>query len=356
MAGSSALPFTAGNSPRSAGTLYRKREQQPWPRDRTFRILAIDGGGIRGLLPLAILRAVEKNILNGASVADHFDLITGASTGGIIALGLAAGRTATEIFDCYYQDGQRVFPPAKWWQKATRGLTQVGIHQYNEVALNELLTAVLGDLTLADARTRLCIPSFEGTHGEVFIYKTAHHPDYKKDWRQEMRSVGRATSAAPTYFRPLVHEGWKLVDGGVWANNPIMIGLVDALACFDVGRDQIEILSLGCMDERYIVGDAQMKWGGMWNWRKIVFAAMSLASQNAIGQAGLLIGRDQVLRIDTRMPSPPIELDDWSMSCRLLPKIGNDLFITYREALSERFFADKAEPFCSIYTLGQMPS
>lgn len=85
--------------PRSAGTLYRRRDRQGWPADRDFRILSIDGGGIRGILPLAMLARLERDHLAGRSIATCFDLVAGTSTGGIIALGLARGLTAAQAFN-----------------------------------------------------------------------------------------------------------------------------------------------------------------------------------------------------------------------------------------------------------------
>src|SRR3954454_18025200 len=77
--------------PRSAGTRRSRRRGLPWPKGREFRVLSIDGGGIRGILPAAILAGLEERFLGGASVAGYFDLIAGTSTGGILALGLGAG-------------------------------------------------------------------------------------------------------------------------------------------------------------------------------------------------------------------------------------------------------------------------
>ena len=88
---------------------------------------------------------------------------------------------------------------------------------------------------------RLCVPSFEGEHGEVYIFKTPHHPDFKLDWREPMIKVALATSAAPSYYRPMRSGGYTFVDGGVWANNPVMIALIEALASFEVRREQIRI-------------------------------------------------------------------------------------------------------------------
>src|SRR5689334_22301734 len=103
---------------RSAGAQYRRRVRQDWSVDGDFRILSIDGGGIRGILPLAVLAGLESTYLRGGSVADHFDYIAGTSTGGIIALGLARGLTATDILDIYVRRGGEVFPdygPARQW-------------------------------------------------------------------------------------------------------------------------------------------------------------------------------------------------------------------------------------------------
>src|SRR5262249_302092 len=153
-----------------------------------------------------------------------------------------------------------------------------------------VLTAKLGDRKLGDASARLCIPSFEGLYGEVYVFKTPHHPDYKKDLHETMVKVALATSAAPTYYRPFLHAGYTFVDGGVWAHNPAMIALTEALSCFDVSRERIRILSLGCGDDPYSVSPSQIAHGGMWHWKDIMSGAMRLQSHCAIGQAGLLVG------------------------------------------------------------------
>ena len=98
---------------RSAGTLRHRRVQMPWPGNRQFRILSIDGGGIRGIFTAAFLANLENRYLGGASVAKCFDLIAGTSTGGIIALGLADGLRASELRDIYIQRGCEIFPPVR---------------------------------------------------------------------------------------------------------------------------------------------------------------------------------------------------------------------------------------------------
>ncbi len=77
---------------RSAGTIQHTRVKQPWPTDRLFRILSIDGGGIKGIFPAAYLAEIEQRFLNGESIGNYFDLVAGTSTGGIIALALGKGK------------------------------------------------------------------------------------------------------------------------------------------------------------------------------------------------------------------------------------------------------------------------
>ena len=97
---------------RSDGTLLELRKQLPWPEGKPFRILSIDGGGIRGILPAKILTELEERYLGAKSAGDYFDLIAGTSTGGIIALALSMGLRAKEILNLYVEHGGEVFPSA----------------------------------------------------------------------------------------------------------------------------------------------------------------------------------------------------------------------------------------------------
>jgi hypothetical protein len=305
---------------RSSFSSVQRRERLQWPVDQPFRILAIDGGGIKGIFPAAVLAQIEADLLGGRSVVDHFDMIVGTSTGGILALGLAAGKPAQQLLDLYMVDGRNVFPPASSLTRKWRNLRSVFGPRYDNEALTAMLDKVLEDRRFADARTRLCIPAFEGHHGEVFIFKTPHHPDYRKDGYELMTTVGAATAAAPTFYAALDSGGYRYVDGGIWANCPAMLGVVDALACFAIEPGQIRMLSLGCGREPYLVDDKRAV-GGMLAWRKALFAAMDLQGQNAIGQARLLVGPANVIRLEPE-PARAIELDDWCRSSRELPPLA----------------------------------
>jgi hypothetical protein len=313
--------------PRSAGSIPQRRVPQPWPKDRRFRILSMDGGGIRGVFPVTVLAELERRHCGGQRIGSYFDLIVGTSTGGILALGLGAGRTAGELQQLYVERGHEIFPERKR-SLAGRlrtffgGLSQWVVYRYERDAVAALLTEKLGDKLLGDSLNRLCIPAFDGKHSEVFVYKTPHHADYKFDRFEKMVTVGLATSAAPTFFQPLKHGGYQLVDGGVWANNPIMLGVIEALICFDLDPTMIDVLSIGCGDDPYRVQSHHLAFGGNISWARSIFAAMRLQSLAATNQARLLVGPPSILRVEPPTHRPPIDMDDWRRAVDLLQPAG----------------------------------
>jgi hypothetical protein len=338
--------------PRSKGAIPQRRIPQDWPKDRRFRILSLDGGGIKGLFPATVLAELERQHLADQSIARYFDLIVGTSTGGILALGLGAGLRARELAELYTRRGMDVFPPInrmrRWW-RAGRNLLQ---HHYERTALEALLLDTLGAKLLGDSIVRLCIPAFEGKHSDVFVFKTPHHPDYKIDRFEPMTKVGLATSAAPTFFRPLRHNGYTLVDGGIWANNPVMLAVIEALVCFTLERDQIDVLSLGCGDDPYLVSGLQMIAGGKLAWSDAIYAAMRLQSLAATNQARLLLGPPAVRRIDPPGNPKPILLDDFRRSVDELVPAARSAVDTLGDQVAADFLATPA----SRYRPQPMPS
>ncbi len=338
------------DKPRASGTLQRKRVRIPWPEDREFRILSIDGGGIRGILPAAVLSQVEKEWLQGASVAGHFDLIAGTSTGGIIALGLAAGLTAAEISRIYVERGREIF--ARPGLSSLRKNLSWFVHKQNTDALHRLVDEVFADKKFGDAQTRLCIPAADGKYGEVYVFKTPHHTDYKGDWKHEMAHIAKSTSAAPTYFKPVSQDEFLMLDGGIWASNPILVAVIEALTCFDIKPEQVRVLSLGCVEKRYRIGWMQRKLGGQFFWAKrIIDGCINLQSQSAVGQAGLLLGRDRILRIDSPPLAKTIDLDDWSRAHKELPEIAVRLAKKHGQEIKDNFLhsaSERHEPFYRV--------
>jgi patatin-like phospholipase/acyl hydrolase len=208
-----------------------------------------------------------------------------------------------------------------------------------------MLADQLGERLFGESRSRLVIPAFEGKHSEVFVFKTPHHNDYKTDRFERMVTVGLATAAAPTYFRPLEHGGYTLVDGGVWANNPVILAVIEALTCFDIDRSQIDVLSLSCGDERYVVSDAEIAKGGIWHWKKIMFAAMVLQSAAATNQARLLLGPPQVVRVAPPDFEIPIRLDDWRRSVAELVPAAEHVLYSDGDRIAKMFLKESVEPY-----------
>ncbi|GFO82586.1 MAG: hypothetical protein A49_22130 [Methyloceanibacter sp.] len=163
-----------------------------------------------------------------------------------------------------------------------------------------------------------------------------------------MVDVGLATAAAPTYFRPLAHKGYTLVDGGVWANNPVMLAVIEALLCFDIGRDQIDVLTIGCGDDPYIVSPSEITKGGLWYWKKIINAAMHLQARAATNQARLLLGPPAVTRIDPPLIEPRIRMDDWRRSVQELVPAANQVLSQEGEQITATFLRSPAEPFVPV--------
>lgn len=343
----------AKQSRRSEGTLPGLRRRLPWPADKPFRILTIDGGGIRGILPAAVLTEFEAGLPDGHSSGDYFDLIAGTSTGGIIALGLSIGLKARDILRLSMEHGREIFPPTlppfRQLKAKLRFVRSLSRYRYEREALERHLREIFGDRQFGEAQRRLCVPSFDG-FTEVNIFKTPHHPDFKMDWREQMVTIALATSAAPTFFSVYRNNDRRFADGGVWANNPTMVALVDALTCYDLDRRQVQILSLGCGESEMYITDKQVHLGGLWHWREIISAAMRLAGQNALGQAGLLIGRDQLFRIDAPpVAESPIALDDFDRASKELPPIAARLASDHYKAVKAKFFTEAAEPYSAFY-------
>lgn len=342
----------SGPTRRSSHQLRHVRQPLPWPDDRPFRILSIDGGGIKGVFPAGLLARAEREFLGGAPAGEYFDLIAGSSTGGIIAAALGIGISAQEILTNYLSHGASVFPSASGpLAKAKRAYSNIrGLwrYRYEREPLQKQLDELFGERTLAHSARRLCIPAFDGSYNEVHVFKTPHHPDFRLDWKERLVDVALATAAAPTYFSVYRHQGRQFADGGIWANNPILVGLVDALACHRLSRRSVHILSLGCGDGDLPFSQGQQFRGGLWHWRNVVEAAIRLQGQNAEGLARALVGSDQVVRVGPEGAAAEVRLDDFPGACALvLPEIDRQWDIHANELAP--YFRDRATPYSAYH-------
>ena len=210
------------------------------------RILSIDGGGIRGLIPALVLAHLEE--ATGRRVSELFDLIVGTSTGGILACALARGDengvplySALDLADLYRERGQDVFSGSTWDRIRTLGGVLDELYDHEE--LEAVLHHYLGDSLLSESLTHVMVTSYDIERRQTVFFKS---------WRDRFEQVRaldacRATSAAPTYFEPahvdLDGDVRTLVDGGVFINSPAVSAYAEAIKLFP--GEQFQMLSLG---------------------------------------------------------------------------------------------------------------
>lgn len=224
---------------------------------KPFKILAIDGGGIKGLYSATVLARLEEK--SGRKSGDCFDMICGTSTGGIIALGIASGKPAEELASLYSNHGKKIFPTSnyrfiRFFLSKYRTLRQTLFWgKYSAKALKKQLLETFNDKKLGDLNNLVCIPSFNLTSGMPRIFKYPHKEGkYFMDKEIPLVDAALATSAAPSYLPIHEYNDTMYADGGVWANNPSMCGLLEALKFF-VGEGKefshVELLSIASISQ-----------------------------------------------------------------------------------------------------------
>lgn len=310
---------------------------------KKHRILSIDGGGVKGTFPASFLAEIET-ALRLRSVGDYFDLIAGTSAGGIIALGLGLGLSAREISGFFTTQGLKIFQRGAIPSNFLRLL--LGWEKYEPHPLREALQAIFGSKILADSRVRLLIPAFDATKADIHIYKTAHQERLGMDYRLTAVEVGLATAAAPTYFPAYDSDRCiSVVDGGVWANNPVALAVVEGISVLGWDRHEIDVLSIGCTEEA--IDFRQKGHTGLFWVRRGIGAAMRGQSRPALGIARHLTGRDEnadaVLRVD-----PPVAANRFSLdgtgALRDLQGLGYSEARIALPVVKSRFFGAAAEP------------
>ena len=277
-----------------------------------FRILSLDGGGIMGSFAASVLATFER--ATGRRIVEHFDLITGTSTGGIIAIGLAMGVDAEEIGSFYQTHGPRIFPrPSRRgrWNGWARGARSLFRPKFAAGPLRAAVESVVGARPLKEARTRLVIPSYDVNTGKVYLFKTPHHLNYRHHADLPAVDAALATSAAPTYFPAHVIEGrGTFIDGGLWANNPAMVGLIEALDFLGQPPERIKMLSIGVTSYPFGLDDPA-KLRGVFGWLpKLTDTFLFGQAQAAQNGAFCLLKRGLFHRVDYLVPPTKFTMDN----------------------------------------------
>lgn len=255
-----------------------------------FRILSLDGGGIKGTFAASVLAELER--MTGKRLVEHFDLITGTSTGGIIALGLGLELSAADLLKFYSENGPTVFPCTG----ANRKLGFIGrifSPRRPQTALKATLTKVFAEKRFGESSCRLVIPSYDCVSGSIHLFKTAHHDQYKQDYLESAVDVAMATSAAPTYFPAHTRKnGGAFIDGGIWANCPVMVGVIEATSILKADAQDVRVLSIGTTAEPFHVTEKQRR-GSILSWGVNIIDLFMQAQMNAaLGQVRVVTGND----------------------------------------------------------------
>jgi uncharacterized protein len=354
------------------GGIETPRAGDPAPSDR-FRILSVDGGGIRGLIPALVIADLERRLQESAGpdarVADYFHMFAGTSTGGLVALSLTVPdmperpdrplMSAAALADVYTTDGPRVFHRSLW-QKLRTLWGWLG-PKYRPDALEQTVTNRLGTTaTLADALRELIVLAYDMTDREPYLFKRWRAREEEAQNRS-LVDAALSTSAAPTYFPSHEVEGDALVDGGVFAANPTIAAVVEALKRrsdepHDLTPDDLLVVSIGTGLHETHYSQAEVSGWGKLGWilpqegePPILATVLGAASDGVDQWAETLLNEPPTPDLPTeeigrgprffrlQVPlDPPIALDDASATAlAALESAANRLIADHEDELAE---------------------
>jgi patatin-like phospholipase/acyl hydrolase len=315
--------------------------------NKSFNILSIDGGGIRGIFPAMFLTNVEAELkakgVEKWQVYHYFKLISGTSTGGILAIGLALGIPAKELFDLYIDNAKIIFGNKRSFFARFKNAA------YDRGPLEKLIRETYKKANngteprLDDCKTHVSIPIYDLMEGSPSVLKSRYHPDFVRDYHIPAYQAALATSAAPTYFNPYSSEYTDLngltkpfhtkVDGGVFINNPALGNIIESQRGFNIELKDISLLSIGTGHQKFcdtgVVSKKERKNWGIYYWMlqknkkrliELFMQGQSQEVQNLISLMQKGIGHSEpdrftYIRINTELDEKcNIELDETNKS------------------------------------------
>jgi len=263
------------------------------------KVLAIDGGGIRGLIPALVLAEIERR--TERRIAQLVDMIAGTSTGGILAcaLGKPDPLPAAEIAALYEEEGPRIFD-----RSLLKQITSLGGYldeRYSEQGLLRALERYLGDIPMSAATVPLVLTAYDTEARAIHLLRSeGEHSG------ATMVQAAHATSAAPTYFEPVRLDGATLVDGGVFATNPSLV------AYAEVGGRLELLLSLGTGEHTRPLPYEKIKDWGQLEWARPVIDVVFDGGQDAVDLQLRALLTNGYVRLQTQLEQASDDLDDAS--------------------------------------------
>ena len=327
-------------------------------KQKLTRILSIDGGGIRGIIPGQILVALEHKLKKATSnknagIADYFDFIAGTSTGGILTCSylcpdpkdpLRPKFTAEEVVDLYLERGDEIFDiPLKHKIRTAGGLFD---EKYPVDELEDALNDYFGKTKLSELLKPCLITSYDikRRQGHFFTQRDAKK---NEGWDYFVKDVARATSAAPTYFecskvKSLTNINYPLIDGGVFVNNPTLCAYAEVHHEYNVTAKGMAILSLGTGYEKKAFNYNQAKDWGMAGWIKPLISIMMSGVSEVVDYQlkqiySAVNAPKQYLRLNTEFPiNVSSDMDDASQeNLNALKELGTETAQKFDSQLDE---------------------
>lgn len=293
-------------------------------------VLSIDGGGILGLIPAVILAEIEARASRPA--CELFDLLSGTSTGGIIACAASVGIPAKNVVTPYRERGHEIFA-RDWGHRLATGFGLWG-PQYSAAGIEAALGDVFGDRRLSDCRAELLVPAYDIEARSPILFKSAKARDSRRDFY--LRDVARATSAAPTYFPParvtsLTGEVVTAVDGGLYANNPATCALAQVAKSCDLTGAVMVSLGTGSSGHPYLYHAAR-RWG-LARWaRPLLDCMFDGQSDTAAHQCWALLG-ERYVRLQPALPGTMAMDDAGAAAIETLEAVARGLIADQDEVI-----------------------
>jgi len=263
----------------------------------TYHVLALSGGGYRGLYTATVLAELEAALKR--PIASHFDLICGTSVGGILALGLAAEIPAHALKVLFEQEGPRIFDSRSLWRRLSGWLMLRAKH--DAAGLRDVLNERFGEMTLGDLKHRVLIPAVNYATGRGQFFKTPHHPSFEKDHFMKAVDVALATAAAPTYFPLFRNDRGVFADGGLVGNAPGLFGLHEVRTFLAPNQSvRIRVLAIGTMTIGATIRGAASLDRGFLKWRENLFDLLISAQESSVDYMLRQSLQDNYFQIDNQ--------------------------------------------------------
>lgn len=265
---------------------------------KSFFILSVDGGGVRGVFAAHVLKRIEQEY--AIDWRKRFDMFAGTSTGSIIVAGLVSGRSASRLINLYNETASTAFR-----HRGSRWMNGWLTSRYSNDALYGILKDEFGDAKLGQISNPLIIPAVDTVSGSVHVFKSGYHASFVRDKDVSVADAVMASCSAPTYFDPHVVQKYRMADGGLWANNPSLVAIADARRYLEKPLQDLKILSLGTgtAKSEYPWNENRFKrrlgWGlaTRWQRKRLAELVLNLQTEAAHNMLSLLLDSAQVLRV-----------------------------------------------------------